>query len=193
MSLFAFNPLLVLSTAKQFLAKGFAILGLAAMLSLTACSGNNTAYDGSNNHASGETANEDDEGGKLFEGNFFAQNDKKPASSRFGGIGINGYLWRASLDAISFLPLSSADPFGGVIITDWYSPPDTPNERIKVTVYILDKRLRADGLRISIFRQTRQNGAWVEASVAPQTARQLENAILTRAREMRIANVNAAE
>ncbi len=108
-------------------------------------------------------------------------------------IGVNAYLWRASLDALSFLPLTSADPFGGTIITDWYASPDTPNERIKVTIYILDQRLRADGLRVSTFRQKRQGNAWIDASVSPETARRLENAILTRAREMRIAGSHAEE
>jgi hypothetical protein len=102
-------------------------------------------------------------------------------------ITVNSYLWRASLDTMSFLPLSTADPFGGVIITDWYSPPETPDERFKVTVYILDRELRADGLRVAVFRQVReQGGAWVEAKVDKRTARDLENAILKRARQMRI-------
>jgi len=104
-----------------------------------------------------------------------------------GGIGVNSYLWRATLDSVSFLPLESADPFGGVIITDWYAPPETPTERFKVTVYILDRSLRADGLRVSVFRQFRQrDGSWVDAPVNSGTAEQFENAILTRARQLRI-------
>ena len=108
-----------------------------------------------------------------------------------GGIAVNSYLWRASLDTMSFMPLSSADPFGGVIITDWYTPPETPNERVKVNIYILDRQLRADGLRISVFRQARDGGSWQQASVDPQTIRDIENAILRRARELRIANLRA--
>ena len=106
-----------------------------------------------------------------------------------GGIAVNSYLWRASLDTMSFMPLSSADPFGGVIITDWYSPPETPNERVKVNIYILDRQLRADGLRISVFREARNNNEWLAAAVDPQTVQDLENAILKRARELRIANI----
>jgi len=105
------------------------------------------------------------------------------------GIGVNSFLWRASLDTISFMPLSSADPFGGVIITDWYSPPETPRERVKLNVYILGRELRADGLRVSVFRQTRANQPWQEAKVDPETVRDIENAILKRARELRIANL----
>jgi len=98
-------------------------------------------------------------------------------------LGINTHLWRASLDTISFMPLVSADPFGGVIITDWYSPPQTPQERLKINIFILDRQLRSDGLKISIFRQEREStGEWVDRSVDPQTVRDLENAILSRAR-----------
>ncbi len=105
------------------------------------------------------------------------------------GIGVNSYLWRASLDTLNFMPLQSADPFGGVIITDWYSAPTTPNERFKATVYILDTRLRADALNVSIFRQTNANGTWTDASVDPDTEIQIENSILQRARELRLSNV----
>jgi len=106
------------------------------------------------------------------------------------GIGVNSFLWRASLDTVSFMPLVSADPFGGVIITDWYSPPQSPDERFKVNVYILGRALRADGLRASVFRQQRDGTTgWVDAQVAPNTATDLENAILTRARQMRIAQL----
>ncbi len=105
------------------------------------------------------------------------------------GIAVNSFLWRASLDTISFMPLSSADPFGGVIITDWYSPPETPRERVKLNIYILGRELRADGLRVSVFRQTRANQPWQEAKVDPKTVRDIENAILKRARELRIANL----
>lgn len=106
-----------------------------------------------------------------------------------GGIGVNSYLWRASLDTLNFMPLQSADPFGGIIITDWYSAATTPNERFKATVYILDTRLRADALNVSIFRQTQTNGQWTDASVDPDTEIQIENAILQRARELRLSNV----
>lgn len=103
-----------------------------------------------------------------------------------GGIGVNTFLWRASLDTLSFMPLTSADPFGGVIITDWYAPPQTPGERFKVTTFILDRSLRADGVRVSVFRQTQQASGWTDAPVADTMASDLENTILTRARQLRI-------
>jgi hypothetical protein len=102
-------------------------------------------------------------------------------------IGVNEFLWRASLDTINFMPLQSADPFGGIIITEWYSAPEDPNEQMKLTVYILDKRLRADGLKVSVFRQTRVTSGWVDAQVNPETSTKLENAILARARQLRLA------
>jgi hypothetical protein len=106
------------------------------------------------------------------------------------GIGVNSHLWRASLDTISFMPLSSADPFGGVIITDWYAPPDTPNERFKMTVYILARTLRADGLRVAVFRQEQSNpGVWTDSSISPATITSLENKILERARQLRTGGV----
>ncbi|MBT4711321.1 MAG: DUF3576 domain-containing protein [Alphaproteobacteria bacterium] len=103
-----------------------------------------------------------------------------------GGIGVNSYLWRASLDTLSFMPLASADPFGGVIITDWFAPPEAGGqERFKLTVFILDQNLRADGIKVSVFRQERQGaGEWLDAVSNAATAVDLENAILTRARQM---------
>ncbi|NQV55558.1 MAG: DUF3576 domain-containing protein [Rhodospirillales bacterium] len=119
-------------------------------------------------------------------GNFlFGGKDKAPDQSG-SGIGVNAYLWRATLDTMSIWPVASADPFGGVIITDWYAPPATPDERFKLNIYILDRSLRADGVRVAVFRQTRAGPAdWRNAEVQPLTATQIENAILTRARQFR--------
>lgn len=103
-----------------------------------------------------------------------------------GSLGVNSYLWRATLDTLSFLPLASADPYGGVIITDWYSNPAKPDERLKATVYILDTRLRADGVSAAVFRETLVNGAWTTAAVSPDTNVALENAILAKARQLRL-------
>jgi len=114
---------------------------------------------------------------------------KGQSSPCAGGIAVNSYLWRATLDSISFMPLASADPFGGVIITDWYSPPETPNERFKITIYVLDRDLRADGIRAAVFKQRKDlNGNWVDAPVDAKTDSDLENAILTRARQLRLAS-----
>ena len=119
----------------------------------------------------------------------FASGSDKSAGGQ-PGVGVNSFLWRASLDTVSFMPLVSADPFGGVIITDWYSPPDTPEERFKVNVFILGRDLRADGVRTSVFHQRKDPaGQWNEAAVDANTATDLENAILTRARQIRLSAV----
>ena len=117
--------------------------------------------------------------------------DRPDASGGDSGIGVNSYLWRASLDTVSFMPLASADPFGGVIITDWYSPPESAAERFKINVYILGRDLRADGVRAAVFRQLQdpRNGAWVDAVVENSTSVEIENAILTKARQLRIASL----
>ncbi len=101
------------------------------------------------------------------------------------GIGVNAFLWRGALDTISFMPLASADPFGGVIITDWYTPPGTSGERFKATIYILSRNLRSDGVRVNIFRQVLENGQWVDAAVSETTVADIENKVLERARRMR--------
>lgn len=102
-----------------------------------------------------------------------------------GGLGVNAYLWRATLDTLSFMPLSSVDPFGGVIITDWHAPGGVSNERFKATAYVLGRQLRSDGVRISLFRQVRGAGGWVDAPVSSSTAAELEDKVLMRARELR--------
>lgn len=129
--------------------------------------------------------------GKLFGDITLLGPDRNEDSGGASGIGVNGYLWRASLDTLSFLPLSSADPFGGVIITDWFSPPESPDERFKVTTYILGRQLRSDGVRVAVFRQKLADGrGWVDSQVEDQTGAKLEGAILSRARELRIASTD---
>ena len=130
--------------------------------------------------------------GTLFgPGGLFGSKEKQPDPT--GGLAVNAYLWRASLDTINFIPLVSADPFGGVIITDWYTPAESPSERMKVQITILDRDLRADGVRVSVFRQTQnaRQGGWVDAQVDPRTNIDIENAILTRARQLRIAQTGS--
>lgn len=114
--------------------------------------------------------------------------DKKGDGTGGGnGLNVNAYLWRASLDTVGFMPLTSADPFGGVIITDWYTPAETPGERFKVNVFILSRDLRADGIKVSVFRQVRGEAGWADVAVADDVRTQFENAVLTRARQLRMA------
>lgn len=114
---------------------------------------------------------------------------KTPTDSA-AAIAVNGYLWRAALDTLSFMPLQSADPYGGIIVTDWYVNPEKPDERFKCTVYILDSRLRADGLNVAVFKQSKgADGAWTDVPHAGQTETDIENSILTRARQLRLSNI----
>jgi Domain of unknown function (DUF3576) len=107
------------------------------------------------------------------------------AASSVSTIGVNSYLWRASLDALSFMPMLQTDSAGGVIVTDWYNNPSNPGERVKVSVTILDRDLRADALRVSASRQIAQGGGWVDAPVQAATVQRLEDIILTKARDLR--------
>jgi hypothetical protein len=107
------------------------------------------------------------------------------ASASINSIGVNSYLWRATLETLSFMQLTQADSSGGVIVTDWYSNPSNPNERVKVSVSILDRDLRADALRVAASREVMQNGAWVAAPVQAATVQKLEDVILTKARDLR--------
>ena len=120
----------------------------------------------------------------------FGNQNKKKSSGGETGIGVNSYLWRASLDTISFMPLSSADPFGGVIITDWHSEPAKPDERFKVNVFILSEELVSTGVDVKVFRQVKKSGQWFNGDVANDTATKLEDSILERARQLRVAGLD---
>lgn len=163
---------------------------MTGLLALSACSVFSSEYPdkqaGDNPHPWNSLKNDSvfgDSGISVFSWG----NSDKTGAAKPPAIGVNAYLWRASLDTLAFLPLVSADPFGGTIITDWYAPPESPNERFKMSVYITDRDLHADGLHVSVFRQTRNDtaGTWADAQVTGKTQSEVENAILTRARELR--------
>jgi len=175
-------------------------LGTLTLLTLGACEGGvtDTKGDEARNASRSQSQRQMNQGlggknreeGSLFgPGGLFGTKANQKNENDGGGVAVNAYLWRASLDTINFIPLVSADPFGGVIITDWYTPAETPNERMKVQVTILDRELRADGVRVSVFKQQTapKGGNWVDAQVDPRTNIDIENAILTRARQLRIA------
>ncbi len=175
------------------------VVGLLT-LGLVACGGDPNAVTEKRSGPSGDRTKRDlqsglggrsQETGSLFGpgGLFGSKADKKDGTGDGSGVAVNAFLWRASLDTINFIPLVSADPFGGVIITDWYTPAEAPNERMKVQITILDRDLRADGVRVAVFKQTTgpKNANWVDAQVDPRTNTDIENAILTRARQLRIA------
>ena len=115
--------------------------------------------------------------------------DREVAAASVTSIGVNSYLWRASLETLSFMPLTPADSAGGVIVTDWYSNPQNPAERVKLSVSILDQDLRADALRVAASREVMQNGQWVGAPVQAATVQKLEDIILTKARDLRRSDI----
>ena len=141
-------------------------LAVACAVSLTGCQAFGSAFGG-------------DEGDEVQRADL--------AASQTTTIGVNAYLWRAALETLSFAPLAQSDSSGGVIVTEWYSNPENPAERVKVTATILDQDLRADALRVTASRQTLQNGQWLEAPVTAATVQRLEEIILTRARDLRRA------
>ena len=163
---------------------------LGAALTLSACGF--AAPNPTNPNTLGVGGPDDPSTGKIGgSGNgllsFGGNKDKNGSGSGAGGggIGVNAFLWRGALDTLSFLPLTSADPFGGVIITDWYTPADAQGERFKATAYILGRELRSDGIRVSVFRQVAQGGRWVDAPVSAVTQGELEKKVLERARRLR--------
>lgn len=116
----------------------------------------------------------------------FGKGEEEEGAGGTAGIGINSYLWRATLDVLSFMPLASADPFGGVIITDWYQDPNSPEERFKMNILILDQKLRSNALKVTVFKQIYiGDSRWQDAKVEPSVSREIEDKILTRARELR--------
>ncbi len=165
---------------------------LAGLLLLGACGGTGPAVRPVGQDEYSDYRYKDSGQGKLFGGDQglvlgIGGNKGRNGAADQGSssLGVNAYLWRAALDTLGFMPLASADPFGGVIITDWYSPPTTSGERFKATAYILGRQLRADGVRVQIFRQVDDGGRWLDAPVAPQTTGEIENRVLARARELR--------
>lgn len=164
------------------------LIALFALFIVTGCSSLNPVaeYPTRQEGDDTETIYNDERASIFGEDGLQLFKDKEKAGGS-SGIGVNAYLWRASLDTVSFMPLASADPFGGTILTDWYQPDTEKNERIKVNVIILGTALRADGVQVSAFRQTEKNGTWHDAPVDSATTTQLENTILTRARQLRVA------
>jgi len=130
----------------------------------------------------------------VFSGNDARQNNGTPnegTPTKPRGLSVNADLWRATLDTLSFLPLASADPTSGVVISDWYNDPKIADERFKITVIISGLDLRADALRVTLMREKKQGARWSTMAANKIVARQLENIILTRARDFRIARGSA--
>ena len=179
--------------------KWFSVVGaLALILAVSACDGADAPKEESGTWA-GELADGTDrpltsederrrERGRLSgEDGFNLLGGSKDGGGGGAALGVNSFLWRATLDTLSFMPISSADPFGGTVLTDWYEDPKTPGERFKVNAMITDTALRADAIKVTLFKQREEKGQWRDTEVNPSLPRQLEDTILTRAREIRIS------
>ena len=170
-----------------------AFLALALMTSLSACGGvkKEASYPVGRENGTGKIvySNKPQDtvwgSNSTFGDKIFGREKSDDGGS--AGIGVNSFLWRASLDTVSFMPVASADPFGGVILTDWYENPETPGQRFKLSVYILDRQLRADGVRVAVFKQAKDRNGWRDVKVPSDMGTNIENAILSRARELRVA------
>ncbi len=182
-----FLPFLSLKTRRRQLLAAALVAGLAACGPLTF----EDDYPTTSTTA-------DEESGSIFD--LFRSNDTNIATAAGadgapvivrGRLGVNSLLWQASLDTLSFMPLASADPQGGVIITDWYNDPAASDERVKVNLVISGRELRADALRVNLFRENFVGGKWVGTAASSKAARQLENIILTRARDLSVASRSA--
>lgn len=161
------------------------LISICSSFCVAACSSDNVDHTYPTDMGNNKYSHDGSEPDRLFgkDGLTLFGKDEKEGNT----IGVNSYLWRGTLDTIGFMPLASADPFGGVIITDWYSVPNNPDERFKINAFILTSSLRADGVKITIFKQKRENGTWVDVNVPEKAARDMEDAVLVKARELRIA------
>lgn len=165
----------------------FLLTGMACVMTLSACM--LVKPDENTNYPKTEEDRRKERVGKLSgdEGIILGGPSEKDKDAARNPLGVNSFLWRATLDTLAFMPLTSADPFGGTILTDWYEDPAVPGERFKVNALILDRQLRADSLKISTFRQKKDaKGNWADAPVDDKLGRKLEDTVLTRARELRV-------
>lgn len=163
----------------------WATAALVAVLAAAGCAHKNEA--GAGQAPTSRTAEDTGHGGWSP---FGGGGDRAQRRREQQSIGVNSLLWRAALDTIGFMPITLTDSFGGEILTDWYADPRTPNERFKMQVFILDTRLRADAVKVSVFKQVQGPNGWVDAAVNADTATQIEDAILAKARELRLATLN---
>lgn len=168
------------------------VVAAALAVTLSACSGIKSEKTSQEDIKTAEDRRKESSGKLFGEDAFvFGGPEKRGDAGGGAGIGVNSYLWRASLDTLLFMPVNSADPFGGVIITDWYTPPEAgTDERFKLNVYILGRALRADGVKVAVFRQVVQGNDWRDAPVAEDVGVKIEDAILMRARQLRYETQN---
>tara|TARA_B100000989_G_scaffold293608_1_gene271263 strand:+ start:941 stop:1546 length:606 start_codon:yes stop_codon:yes gene_type:complete len=124
--------------------------------------------------------------GGLSIGGILSENDDNESSSASITMNVNVYLWRGALETLSFMPLNSADPIGGTIITDWYSISDNQTERCKLNIFITGKKLKTENLKVTTFCQELQNQIWINKTTGNENNIKIENAILNKAKKIRL-------
>lgn len=156
---------------------------MAASLTLAACGGKIETADPN------PTPHDMKKGPGLFSGksgNLLEAFNRDKAAVAAVGMTINPFLWRSSLEAVSFLPLAEVDSTGGVITTDWGKNPENEAERVKINILVLGRALQPQSLKVNLFKQEKQGSTWVDKPASEATVKQLENAILTEARRLRV-------
>lgn len=163
----------------------------SSVLMLVGCSGDMSAKPGQE-VPMGRSETRKRDFGNLFGEDFLVfGGPKKEGTPGMASATVNPFIWRASLDTIAFMPLASADALGGVIVTDWYTAPSSPHERLKVTIYVTNPQLRADAIKVTIYKQANKGGRWVNATADAASATEMENIILSKARQLRIKHLEA--
>jgi hypothetical protein len=126
--------------------------------------------------------------GKKASLNFFGNENNSQQSTVGVGLPVNPYLWRASIETISFMPLASTDPFAGTIITDWYTAENSFGERCKLNIFINGADMKTDNLKVSSFCQSLKNNQWVNSPSNSEDNIRLENAILNEAKKLKLTS-----
>ena len=101
-------------------------------------------------------------------------------------VNVNGYLWRATLNILSFVPLVSTDALSGTIITDWYANKNIKNQRLKITAYINTNELKSESINIKVEIQSFKNNIWSQPLTSNSLATQIEDSILNEARNLKL-------
>lgn len=174
------------------LEKKFIFAITSSLLILAGCSGDQSPKEAQTVPMGRNEARKRDFGNLFGDDFLIFGGPKKPGSpDMMSSATVNPFIWRASLDTIAFMPLASADAVGGVIVTDWYTSPSAPNERIKVTIYVTNPQLRTDAIKVTIYKQTNKGGAWISAPADAAAATEMENIILSKARQLRVKHLEA--
>jgi hypothetical protein len=130
--------------------------------------------------------NEMDEMGSVLkgEGLVFRPGKTKSTATKSKIGNVNKYLYQATLEVLDFVPLTSADSVGGVIITEWYNPKGQPNTQLKINVFIKDEVISVEALDVKAYERSKIDNKWSEDYKESAIASILEDKIIRRARTL---------